>query len=398
MSGRELLGIIFRVCRELRVSDIQMRASRPVYIHTNKGMEKLEFLGILSAANMDEILKELIANRESGSHGFGQDQAHGPAGRRENPPRHRRVRRNAAWRTSPATASRWATTANAPAASGSRPTSAPPASASPAGSSTISSPNSNPSASIPTPPTPSATASSSAPASASSPAPPAPANPPPSPRSSTGRAATIPNTSSPSRIPSSINIPMTWMIRNIRATASPRPASSPSRKSAGTSTPTARDSRTSCARPHTSFCSGKSATARRWKPAWKPPRPATSSSPPSTPPAPSRPSAGSSNSIRRENHTAVLSRLAEILIFIHSQGLLNGVQRRVLTYEFLQNNDDAVASAIANYDGGARSLEDVIRRAGNIEWDTNLRRLLNQGLITPDTFINARMNRNDDEI
>src|SRR6478609_5858106 len=74
MRGTDLLGIIFRVCRELRVSDIQMRAERPVYIHTNKGMEKLDFLGILSASNMDEILKELINNRESGSHGFGQDQ------------------------------------------------------------------------------------------------------------------------------------------------------------------------------------------------------------------------------------------------------------------------------------------------------------------------------------
>ena len=58
MKGNHLLGIIFRVCRELRVSDIQMRADRPVYIHTNKGMEKLEQLGILSPANMDEILKE----------------------------------------------------------------------------------------------------------------------------------------------------------------------------------------------------------------------------------------------------------------------------------------------------------------------------------------------------
>jgi Tfp pilus assembly pilus retraction ATPase PilT len=100
----------------------------------------------------------------------------------------------------------------------------------------------------------------------------------------------------------------------------------------------------------------------------------------------------------KENHSAVLSRLAEILIFIHSQGLLNGINRRVLTYEFLQNNDDSVASAIANYDGGARSLEDVIRRAGNIEWDRNLRRLVKQGLITPETFVNARMNRNDDEL
>jgi Tfp pilus assembly pilus retraction ATPase PilT len=99
-----------------------------------------------------------------------------------------------------------------------------------------------------------------------------------------------------------------------------------------------------------------------------------------------------------DSHQAVLSRLSEILIFIHSQGLLNGVERRVLTYEFLQNNDDAVSSAIANYDGGARSLEDVIRRAGNIEWDANLKRLLKQGLITPETMVNARMNKNDDEV
>ncbi|RYD30883.1 MAG: hypothetical protein EOP87_15830, partial [Verrucomicrobiaceae bacterium] len=100
----------------------------------------------------------------------------------------------------------------------------------------------------------------------------------------------------------------------------------------------------------------------------------------------------------KENHTAVLSRLSEILIFIHSQGLLNGVNRRVLTYEFLHNSEDAISSAIANYDGGARSLEDVIHRAGNVQWDNNLKRLLQQGLITHDTFENARMNRADHEV
>ena len=100
----------------------------------------------------------------------------------------------------------------------------------------------------------------------------------------------------------------------------------------------------------------------------------------------------------KDHHDSVLSRLSEILIFIHSQGLLNGVQRRVLTYEFLQNNDDSVASAISNYDGGARSLEDVIRRSGNVQWDTNLGRLLRMGLITEQTFENARMNRNDSDI
>ena len=71
MDGEALLGMIFRVCKELRVSDIQMRADRPVYIHTNKGMEKLDFLGVLSARQMDSILKALIRNRESGSHGLG---------------------------------------------------------------------------------------------------------------------------------------------------------------------------------------------------------------------------------------------------------------------------------------------------------------------------------------
>jgi pilus retraction protein PilT len=99
----------------------------------------------------------------------------------------------------------------------------------------------------------------------------------------------------------------------------------------------------------------------------------------------------------KENHTSVLSRLSEILIFIHSQGLLPGQRRRVLNYEFLHNSEDAVASAIANYDGGARSLEDVIRRSGNISWDANLLRLLKQGLITEETFINAQMNMNKDD-
>ncbi len=99
----------------------------------------------------------------------------------------------------------------------------------------------------------------------------------------------------------------------------------------------------------------------------------------------------------RESHPAVLSRLSETLIFIHSQGLLNGIHKRVLNYEFLNNNDDAVASAISNYDGGARSLEDVIRRAGNIQWDAKLHWLLDQGHITREMFENTRLDRNDSE-
>jgi len=99
----------------------------------------------------------------------------------------------------------------------------------------------------------------------------------------------------------------------------------------------------------------------------------------------------------RENHPAVLNRLSEILIFIHSQGLLSGVNGRVLTYEFLQNSDDATASAIGGYDRGSRALEDVIKRAGNIAWDEKLTSLLEEGKISRETFENARMHREDTE-
>ena len=99
----------------------------------------------------------------------------------------------------------------------------------------------------------------------------------------------------------------------------------------------------------------------------------------------------------RENHPAVLNRLSEILIFIHSQGLLSGVNGRVLTYEFLQNSDDATSSAIGGYDRGSRALEDVIKRAGNIAWDEKLTNLLEEGKISQETFENARMHREDTE-
>ena len=59
-----------------------------------------------------------------------------------------------------------------------------------------------------------------------------------------------------------------------------------------------------------------------------------------------------------EKFSSVLSRLSEMLIFIHSQGLLKGLNgKRVLTYEFLQNSNDAVSSAIANYTSGSNDLE-----------------------------------------
>jgi len=99
----------------------------------------------------------------------------------------------------------------------------------------------------------------------------------------------------------------------------------------------------------------------------------------------------------RENHPAVLNRLSEVLIFILSQGLLNGIDKRVLTYEFLQNNEDAVSSAIGGYDKGARALEDAIKRAGNIAWDDKLLSIYREGKISQEVFENAVMHREDTE-
>jgi pilus retraction protein PilT len=396
MSGRELLGIIFRVCRELRVSDIQMRASRPVYIHTNKGMEKLEFLGVLSAANMDEILKELISNRESASHGFGQEQSLGqrieekirhaiadfserrvadfscdgiPMG--DNGERSGRLRVQAHLSSSglgvtcrilndyipeleslgidPDTTDtlRHSVLKRAglclvtgPTGSGKSTTLA----------SLIDWARRNHPKHIVTVEDP---IEYQYPDDMDDPDYPGHRIPSPSivTQQEVGRDLHSYRQGLKDVLRKAPHIILLGEIRD--------------REAMETCMEAAQTGHLVLSTLHTT---GAVKTIGRILELYP-----------------------------RESHSSVLSRLSEILIFIHSQGLLNGVQRRVLTYEFLQNNDDSVASAIANYDGGARSLDDVIRRAGNIEWDNNLRRLLKQGLITADTFVNARMNKNDEE-
>ena len=395
MRGSDLLGIIFRVCRELRVSDIQMRAERPVYIHTNKGMEKLDFLGILSAGNMDEILKELITNRESGSHGFGNDQN-----------LEQRVDEKIRLAISKFAETRVADFS---------------CDGVPMGDSGERSGRLRIQAHL----------------------------------SSSGLGVTcrilndfIPELESlgidpdttdtlrhgvlkraglclvtgPTGSGKSTTLAslIDWLRRNhpkhIVTVEDPieyqypddmddvdypgHRIPSPSivtQQEVGRDLHSYRQGLKDVLRkaPHVILL-GEIRDREAMETCMEAAQ--TGHLVLST-----LHTTGAVKTIGRilelypkDSHSSVLSRLAEILIFIHSQGLLNGVQRRVLTYEFLQNNDDAVSSAIANYDGGARSLEDVIRRAGNIEWDNNLRRLLNQGLITRDTFENVKMNRNDD--
>ena len=395
MKGTDLLGIIFRVCRELRVSDIQMRSERPVYIHTNKGMEKLDGLGILSAANMDGILKELIRNRESGSHGFGQEQSlnmrvdekislaiadfaerrvadfscdgipMGDSGERSG-----RLRIQAHLSSSGLGVTCRILNDFIPELE-----------------------------SLGIDPDTTATL-----------------------RHGVLKRAGLCLVTGPTGSGKSTTLAalIDWARRNhpkhIVTVEDPieyqylddmDDPDYPGHRIPSPSIVTQQE----VGRDVHSYKQGLKDVLRkaphiillgeiRDREAMETCMEAaqTGHLVLST-----LHTTGAVKTIGRilemypkDSHSSVLSRLGEILIFIHSQGLLSGVNRRVLTYEFLQNNDDAVSSAIANYSGGARSLEDVIRRAGNIEWDNNLKRLLKQGLITQETFENAKMNKNDD--
>jgi pilus retraction protein PilT len=397
MGGRELLGIIFRVCAEMGVSDIQMRAARPVYIHTNKGMEKLDHLGILSPAHMDEILKELIANKESGSHGFGLDQSLD-----ERVDEKIRIAIDEFARTRVADFSCDGIPMGENGEKSGRLRIQAHLSSSGLGVTCRILNDSIPELEV-LGIDPDTTATL---------------------RHCVLKRAGLCLVTGPTGSGKSTTLAslIDWLRRHHRkhivtvedpieyqypddmddsefpGHRIPSP-SIVTQQEVGRDVHSYRQGLKDVLRkaPHVILL-GEIRDREAMETCMEAAQ--TGHLVLST-----LHTTGAVKTIGRilelyprESHSAVLSRLSEILIFIHSQGLLNGVHKRVLTYEFLQNNDDAVSSAIANYDGGARSLEDVIRRAGNIEWDNNLKRLVRQGLITPDTFINARMNKNDDEI
>ncbi|HEY8962779.1 MAG TPA: ATPase, T2SS/T4P/T4SS family [Luteolibacter sp.] len=398
MDGQAMLGLIFRVCKELRVSDIQMRSHRPVYIHTNRGMEKLEHLGVLDAAQMDEILKALISNRESASHGFGEETSNLeervedkieraiadfaktkvadfscdgiPMG--ENGEKSGRLRIQAHLSSSGLGVTCRILNDHIPEleALGIDPdttTTLRQAVLKRAGLCLVTGPTGS--------------------------------------GKSTTLAALIDwlRRNHPKHIvtvedPIEYQYPDDMPDPEYSGHRIPSP-SIVTQQEVGRDVHSYRQGLKDVLRkaPHVILL-GEIRDREAMETCMEAAQ--TGHLVLST-----LHTTGAVKTLGRilelypkENHSAVLSRLSEILIFVHSQGLLNGIERRVLTYEFLQNNDDAVSSAIANYGGGARSLEDVIRRAGNIEWDANLRRLYRQGLIDEQTLVSARMNRNDSEI
>ena len=397
MTGQQLLGMIFQKCADLGVSDIQMRAQRPVYIHTNKGMEKMEEFGPLSAENMDEILKELIANKESGSHGFGatdsveervEDKIRGAITEFEQ--------------TRVADFSCDGVPLNDAGEKSGRLRIQGHLSSSGLGVTCRILNDSIPELEqLGIDPDTIATL-----------------------RHSVLKRAGLCLVTGPTGSGKSTSLAslIDWVRRHhpkhIVTVEDPieyqypddmddpdfpghkRPSPSiVTQQEVGRDIHSYRQGLKDVLRkaPHIILL-GEIRDREAMETCMEAAQ--TGHLVLST-----LHTTGAVKTIGRilelypnESHPAVLSRLSEILIFIHSQGLLNGIERRVLTYEFLQNNDDAVSSAIANYDGGARSLEDVIRRAGNIEWDSNLKRLVKQGLITPETMVNARMNKNDDEV
>ncbi len=397
MTGEALLGMIFRVCKELRVSDIQMRADRPVYIHTNKGMEKLDFLGILSGRQMDDILKALIRNRESASHGFGEE---GNLHERVDDKIARAIKEFSTTKVTDFSCDGIPMGENGERSGRLRV------------QAHLSSSGLGVTCRILNDFIPELEALG------------IDLDTTETLRRSVLKRAGLCLVTGPTGSGKSTSLAalIDWLRRNhpkhIVTVEDPieyqYPDDMPDPEFAGHRIPSPSIvTQQEVGRDLHSYRQGLKDVLRkaphvillgeiRDREAMETCMEAaqTGHLVLST-----LHTTGAVKTLGRilemypkESHGSVLSRLSEILIFIHSQGLLNGVNRRVLTYEFLQNNDDAVSSAIANYEGGARSLEDVIRRAGNIEWDTNLRRLLRQGLITEQTFESARMNRNDSDI
>ena len=397
MTGNQILAVIFRVCKELRVSDIQMRTHRPVYIETYKGMESLDFLGVISQRNADEVLKELIRNRESASHGFGESD--NLEGRVED-----KIQRgiDAFSEKKVADFSCEGIPLDDQGTLSGRLRIQGHLSASGLGITCRILNDSIPELeSLGIDPDTTSTL-----------------------RQAAQRRAglclvTGPTGSGKSTTLASI---IDWLRRHhnkhIVTVEDPVEYQYPhdmadpefpghrilapsivTQQEVGRDVHNYRQGLKDVLRkaPHVILL-GEIRDREAMETCMEAAQ--TGHLVLST-----LHTTGAVKTIGRilemypkENHNSVLSRLSEILIFIHSQGLLNGHRGRVLTYEFLQNNDDAVSSAVANYDGGARSLEDVIRRAGNIEWDANLKRLFAAGLISDQIYENARMNREDSEI
>jgi len=397
MDGQALLGLIFQVCKELRVSDIQMRSHRPVYIHTNRGMEKLEQLGVLDAAQMDEILKALISNRESASHGFGET---GNVEDRVEDKIERAIADFAKTKVADFSCDGIPMGENGE-KSGRLRIQAHLSSSGLGVTCRILNDHIPELEALGIDPDTTATL-----------------------RQAVLKRAGLCLVTGPTGSGKSTTLAalIDWLRRNhakhIVTVEDPieyqYPDDMPDPEYSGHRIPSPSIvTQQEVGRDLHSYRQGLKDVLRkaphvillgeiRDREAMETCMEAaqTGHLVLST-----LHTTGAVKTLGRilelypkENHSAVLSRLSEILIFVHSQGLLNGIERRVLTYEFLQNNDDAVSSAIANYGGGARSLEDVIRRAGNIEWDANLRRLFRQGLIDEQALVSARMNRNDSDI
>ncbi|MFT3992166.1 MAG: ATPase, T2SS/T4P/T4SS family [Luteolibacter sp.] len=397
MHGRDLLGVIFRVCKELRVSDIQMRAHRPVYIHTNKGMEKLEFLGILSAINMDEILKELIRNRERGSHGFGNASA---VEAREEDKIAAAIREFAETKVADFSCDGIPMGNNGEKSGRLRI------------QAHLSSSGLGVTCRILNDFIPELETLGIDPDTIASL------------RSAVLKRAGLCLVTGPTGSGKSTTLAslIDWVRRyhpkHIVTVEDPieykYPEDMPDPEYPGHRIPCPSIvTQQEVGRDIHSFRQGLKDVLRkaphiillgeiRDREAMETCMEAaqTGHLVLST-----LHTTGAVKTIGRilelypaESHPAVLSRLSEILIVIHSQGLLNGTQRKVLTYEFLQNNDDSVSSAIGGYARGSHMLQDAIKRTGNVEWDKNLKRLVSQGLISQDTFLNAKLNKNDNDL
>jgi pilus retraction protein PilT len=89
----------------------------------------------------------------------------------------------------------------------------------------------------------------------------------------------------------------------------------------------------------------------------------------------------------REDGEAILSRLADILLFVMSQGLLPSRldDSNRLCLEFLANTTPETQSCIRGYKLQANQLEDTLARSPNVQWTNFLKSMRKEGLISEET-------------
>jgi twitching motility protein PilT len=88
----------------------------------------------------------------------------------------------------------------------------------------------------------------------------------------------------------------------------------------------------------------------------------------------------------REEHVGISNRLSETISFVLSQGLVPGFEGRVLVTEYLQNTTTSTSAAIRDYASNQAPLQDALTRNGNKPWNESMLEHFRNGRISEQIY------------